>query len=211
MSFPSLMICMLTAVILGVLTSLVFSFRIKHSKSFALTLALMPMAVCIVIILVNGRIGTGIAVAGAFTLVRFRSIPGTAREIAAIFTTMVIGLALGTGYVGIAVLFFVFASALTIVLTVTGFGSGHAVKKQLKITVAENMDYNGLFEPVFEEYQVKTHMKQIRVTNMGTLFELTYDAVFPGEEIPKDFMDAIRTLNGNLNVIVCDVQELETL
>jgi hypothetical protein len=210
-TLPNFMICLFTAIILGVLTSAVFSFKTKHSKSFLLTLALLPMAVAVVIILVNGQIGTGIAVAGAFTLVRFRSIPGTAREIAAIFTTMVIGLALGTGYIAIAVLFFLLTAFLTLVLTLTGFGDRNLAEKQLKITVPENYDYNGLFDEVFEEYGVKTHLKQVRTTNMGTLYELTYLISFPEAEIPKAFVDAIRTRNGNLNVIIGDVQEPETL
>ena len=209
-TLPTLMICLLVAVILGVLTSLVFSFKTKHSQSFSLTLALLPMAICIVIILVNGSIGMGVAVSVAFTLVRFRSIPGTAREISAFFTTMVIGLALGTGYVGIAVVFFVLTSLLTIILTVSGFG-GSAIEKQLKITIPENLDYNGLFDDLFDEYKIKTQLTRVRTINLGTLFELTYDVRFPSNESPKAFIDAVRTRNGNLNVIVCNVSGPETL
>lgn len=207
----SFILALFAAIIFGVLTSLVFSFKTKHSKSFALTLALLPMAVCVVIFLVNGRIGTGIAVAGAFTLVRFRSIPGTAREISAIFTAMVIGLALGTGYIGVAAIFFVMASVLTIALTIIGFGGGNATEKLLKITIPENIDYQGLFEEVFAEYNVKAHMTQVRSTNLGTLFELTYTVTFPKNDIPKPFMDAIRARNGNLNITVSDVPAIDVL
>lgn len=210
-TLPAFLICLFIAALLGILTSFVFAFKTKHSKSFSLTLALLPLAVFVVIFLVNGRIGTGIAVAGAFTLVRFRSIPGTAREISAIFTAMVIGLALGTGYIGISVIFFLFASVLTILLTLTGFGGGNAAEKQLRIMISENLDYHGLFEEVFDEYKVKAHMTQVRSTNLGTLFELTYTVTFPDNEIPKAFMDAIRTRNGNLNVSVSDAPAMEVL
>lgn len=210
-TLTSLLICFGVAILLGILTSFTFSYKIKHSQSFALTLALLPMAVCIVIVLVNGKIGTGIAVAGAFTLVRFRSIPGTAREISAIFTAMVIGLALGIGYIGIAVIFFAFTAVLTIVLTTLDFGGSNTMQKDLKITIPENIDYNGLFDDLFEEYKLKTSLIQVRTINMGTLFELTYNVRFPEKEIPKSLLDGIRSRNGNLGVVVCNEADVETL
>ena len=145
-TLPSLLICLAAAMILGVLTAAVFLYRSRHSASFALTLALLPMAVAVVIMLVNGNIGTGVAVAGAFALVRFRSVPGTAREIAAIFTAMALGLALGMGYLGIAVIFFVLAALFTLVLTAVNFGAAPRTEKQLKITIPENYNYEGLFD-----------------------------------------------------------------
>lgn len=211
MTLPTLVICLITAVSLGILTALVFSFRNHQSKSFTLTLALLPMAICVVIMMVNGNIGAGVAVAGAFTLVRFRSIPGTAREISAIFIDMAIGLIIGMGYVGIAVIFFLFSSALTILLTIVNFGNPSRVEKQLKITIPENFDYNGLFDEVLEKYTVRAEMEQVRTTNMGTLFELTYRIVLPDRQIPKEFLDELRARNGNLNIAVHDMVTLETL
>lgn len=211
MTLSSLFLCFGAAVLLGVLTALVFSFRNHQSKSFTLALALLPMAVCIVIMMVNGNIGAGVAVAGAFTLVRFRSIPGTAREISAIFVDMAIGLILGLGYVGIAVIFFAVSSVLTLLLTVVNFGGSSRIEKQLKITIPENFDYNELFDDVFEKYTVKTEMEQIRTTNMGTLFELTYRVVLPEKKIPKEFLDELRARNGNLNITLNDFSHLETL
>ena len=123
-TIASLLICLVAAMVLGVLTALVFLYKSKHSAGFALTLALLPMAVAVVIMLVNGNLGVGVAVAGAFTLVRFRSVPGTAREIAAIFTSMALGLALGMGYIGIAVIFFVLIAIFTLILTAMNFGAG---------------------------------------------------------------------------------------
>lgn len=187
---------------LGVLTALVFLYRSRHSASFALTLALLPMAVTVIIMLVNGNIGTGVAVAGAFALVRFRSVPGTAREIAAIFTAMALGLALGLGYIGIAIGFFLLAAAFTLLLTRLNFGAVSDYEKQMKITIPENIDYEGLFDDLFDEYTVRTDLQRVRTINMGTLFELTYDVVFPRKAVPKAFIDELRSRNGNLNIII---------
>ncbi len=201
-TLSSLIICLAEALALGILTSLVFLFKSKHSSSFALALALLPMVVALVILLINGNIGTGVAVAGAFALVRFRSVPGTAREIAAIFVDVAMGLALGLGYVGIAALFFVIAAVATIILTAIRFGGSNEVQKQVKITVPENLNYEGLFDEVFDTYTTGHELKKVRTTNMGTLYELTYMATFQDNELRKAFIDELRTRNGNLNVTV---------
>ena len=207
----SLIVCLVSAMVLGVLTALVFLYKSKHSAGFALTLALLPMAVAVVIMLVNGNLGVGVAVAGAFTLGRFRSVPGTAREIAAIFTAMALGLALGMGYIGIAVIFFVLISIFTLILTAVNFGAGSKNEKTLKITIPESFNYDGLFDEVFEKFGVRANLRKIKTTNMGTLFELTYDAVFPEGGIPKEFIDELRTRNGNLNIVVGDFTDREVL
>lgn len=210
-TLPTLFICLVTAMALGVLTALVFLYKGRHSSSFALTLALLPMVVAVIILVVNGNIGTGVAVAGAFALVRFRSVPGTAREIAAIFITMAIGLALGMGYIGIAVLFFVLAAGFTLILTMIGFGATSKVEKHLKITIPENFDYDGLFDDVFEKYKIRADLEKIRTTNMGTLIELSYTAIFSSGKVPKEFLDDLRTRNGNLNIVIGDFTDREIL
>ncbi|MCD7739041.1 MAG: DUF4956 domain-containing protein [Lachnospiraceae bacterium] len=199
------------ALALGIMNAVVFSFKERHSASFALTLALLPMAVAVIIMLVNGNVGTGVAVAGAFALVRFRSVPGTAREIAAIFIDMGIGLALGMGYIGIAVIFFAFAAVCTLLLTAVNFGGASRHEKQLKITIPENFEYDGLFDEVFEEYGCKWELEKIRTTNMGTLFELTYHVTFRDSKIPKAFIDELRTRNGNLTITIGDFADKEML
>jgi len=206
-----LLICLAVAMVLGVMTALVFLYRSRHSVSFALTLALLPMTVAVVIMLVNGNIGTGVAVAGAFALVRFRSVPGTAREIAAIFTATALGLALGMGYVGIAVIFFVLVAVFTLLLTTINFGAASQSEKLLKITIPENFNYEGLFDEVFEKYTDKARLTRIRTTNMGTLFELTYDVVIKEQQVSKEFMDELRTRNGNLNIVIGDFSDKEML
>ncbi len=211
LSMPTLAICLGTAMVLGVLSAMVFMWRCEHSTSYAIALALLPMVVCLVIMLVNGNIGTGIAVAGSFALVRFRSVPGTAREIAAVFTSVAIGLALGMGYVLVAVIFFLFAGALTLILTSVDFGSVRTPQKELRITLPENFDYEGLFDDLFEKYTKKAKLERVRTINMGTLFELTYHVIFKEAKIPKEFLDDVRSRNGNLNVSVSNVIEQERM
>ncbi len=211
LTVPILLLCLLAAIALGVLTAMVFLYKSRHSASFALTLSLLPMTVAMIIMLVNGNVGTGVAVAGAFALVRFRSVPGTAKEIAAIFTSMAIGLALGMGYIGIAVLFFLCSAAVTLVLTVINFGATSRFEKRLKITIPESFDYEGLFDEVFDKYKIKAYLEKVRTTEMGTLFELTYDVTFPVKQIPKQFLDELRARNGNLSIVLEDFSEREAL
>ncbi len=196
---------------LGILTAIVFSYRSRQSASFSLALAILPMAVAVVIMMVNGNVGTGVAVAGTFALVRFRSLPGTAREIAAIFSAMAMGLALGMGYVGLAAIFFLLVAVLTLALTSIGFGSAPAKEKELKITIPENFDYNGLFDDIFEKYTKHSRLAKVRTTNMGTLYELTYDVQLADGTVPKAFIDEIRTRNGNLGITIGDYSVKEAL
>lgn len=199
MTTGTFLICILLAVVLGIGTAIVFSFKSGNSASMALTLSIMPAAIAIVIMMVNGNVGAGVAVAGAFTLVRFRSVPGTAREIAAIFMDMAVGLACGMGHIWIAILFFVIMAVLVIALTLFGFGE-RSGNRQLKITIPENLDYNDMFEDLFRKYTSSWELVRVRTTNMGTLYELCYDVVLKDEKKTKEFMDEIRCRNGNLNI-----------
>lgn len=208
---PQILAVFVTAMILGGLTSLVFSYKSRHSGSFAITVAVLPMVVALVIFLVNGNIGAGIAVAGTFSLVRFRSMPGTAREIAAIFADMAMGLALGMGYVGIAVLFFAMTAVFVLALTRAGFGMPSHREKHLKITIPENFNYEGLFDDLFQRYTVSAHLERVHTTNMGTLFELTYHIVLRDGTIPKEFIDELRTRNANLGISIGDIVQQEGL
>ena len=200
-----------TSLICGLIISMAYSIRNKCSRSFTTTLIMLPAIVELVIILVNGNIGAGVAVAGAFTLVRFRSMPGTAREIAAIFVDMAVGLACGMGYIVLAVIFFVVIAAMVILLTLIGFGDKSASTRQLKITIPENLDYNDLFDDLFEKYTTSQTLTRVRTSNMGTLYELTYDVVLKDSRQTKAFMDEIRCRNGNLNISLGRVAEHESL
>lgn len=176
----------------------------------ALTLSIMPAAIALVIMLVNGNIGAGVAVAGAFTLVRFRSMPGTAREISAIFVDMAVGLACGMGYVVLAVLFFLIMAAMVLLLTVTRFGD-HSGARQLKITIPENLDYSELFDDLLDQYATTWDLIRVRTTNMGTLYELQYEIVMKDGDQSKAFIDEIRCRNGNLNISLGRIAEGDTL
>ena len=201
MTLSAFLICIFAALILGVLTALVFSFRNRHSGSLILALAVLPPIVTLVIMMVNGNIGAGLAVAGTFSLVRFRSAPGTAREICGLFMSTAIGITCGMGYIGIAAVFFLVMAVFLVVLSVFRFGETAASSRQLKITIPENMDYYGLFDDIFEKYTSHHELVRVKTTNMGTLYELTYSINLKTPDVSKQFIDDIRCRNGNLNII----------
>ena len=199
-TMPAFFICTAVSIALGIGTALVSMYRARCSQSFAVTLAVLPAVVQIVIMLVNGNVGAGVAVAGAFGLVRFRSAPGTAREIAAIFLAMAIGLATGMGYVVLAAIFFAVTAAVILLLTAANFGRPSGDKRTLKITIPENLDYEGLFDDVFEKYVRRFELEKVKTTNMGTLYELQYTVTLKTPGVPKAFLDELRCRNGNLNI-----------
>lgn len=200
LTLVSFLVCTLTSLLLGLGIAWVASFRARSSQSFAIALAVLPAVVQVVILLVNGNIGAGVAVAGAFSLVRFRSVPGTAREIAALFLAMAVGLATGMGYVGLAVLAFLVIGGVMLLLTVLGFGGHPAAQRVLKITIPESLDYDGLFDDLLTRYTSAHTLARVKTTNMGTLYELTYHITLPTDRVPKEFLDALRCRNGNLNI-----------
>ena len=205
------LICTAVSLVLGVLTALVYKHKTRCSQSFAITLAILPAIVQVVIMMVNGNIGAGVAVAGAFSLVRFRSAPGTAKEIGAIFLAMAIGLATGMGYVTLAALFFVIIGLFMLVLNLVKFGDDDENERTLKVTIPENLDYDGIFDDLFKQYTRKTSLEKVKTSNMGTLYELEYSVILKSREIPKAFIDEIRTRNGNLNITCSKVGTKETL
>ena len=195
------LICTAVSLVLGIGLALVSQFRACSTQSFAVTLAVLTMVVQVVIMLVNGNIGAGVAVAGAFSLVRFRSAPGTAREIGVLFLGMAIGLATGMGYVGLAALTFVIAAAALLALTALHFGQKGSGERILKITIPENLDYEGLFDDLFAQYTTAHTLVKVKTSNMGNLYELEYRITLPEGQIPKAFLDALRCRNGNLNIV----------
>ena len=201
MTLSAFLMCIFAALVLGVLTALVFSFRNKHSGSLILALAVLPPIVTMVIMMVNGNIGAGLAVAGTFSLVRFRSAPGTAREICGLFMSTAIGITCGMGFIGIAAVFFLVMAVFLVLLSLFRFGETAASSRQLKITIPENLDYDGLFDDIFEKYTSRHELVRVKTTNMGTLYELTYTINLKTPEVSKQFIDDIRCRNGNLNII----------
>ena len=192
------LICTGVALVLGIISALVYMYKSYCSQNFAITLALLPAIVSMLIIMVNGNLGTGIAVVGVFSLVRFRSQPGNSREILAIMLSMAIGLACGTGYVTYAAFGTVVISVIWLILFSSPFGKSK--RKSLKIHIPENLDYNGLFDDIFKEYVSKYELYTVKTIQMGSIYELKYEVNIKDIKKEKDFLDAIRARNGNLPV-----------
>ena len=190
----------LTSLICGLVIAVTYSIKNRCSKSFMVTLVLLPAIVQLVIILVNGNIGAGVAVAGAFSLVRFRSAPGRGQEITSIFLAMAVGLATGMGYIGIAILFSILISAINLILNLTKFGNETEIHRTLKITVPENLDYEGKFEDIFDKYLSSYSCDEVKTCNMGSLYKLTLSVVMKTDISSKAFLDELRTRNGNLDI-----------
>ena len=195
------LIVLASALALGALHALLYGFNNRSSKSFAVTTALLPVIVEVIIMLVNGNLGTGIAVAGAFSLVRFRSAPGSAREILSIFTAMAAGLATGVGYVGIAIIFTVILSLANIIYTLSGFGETAKTERELRVTVPEDLNYTDMFEDLFKEHTSYHRLKSVKTTNMGSLYKLTYTLRLKKPENEKTLIDGMRCRNGNLEIL----------
>ncbi len=196
------LICVAAALILGIVMALVYCFRTVHSASFAITLALLPATVAVVIMMVNGNLGAGVAVAGAFSLVRFRSTPGTAKEICAIFLAMAVGLACGMGYPGFAALFAAIMCVVSLLLTLVDFGgmSKKDLRRVLRITVPEDLDYPNIFGDLLEKYTTTATLTSIKTTDLGSLSRLTYELILRRAGTEKEFIDELRCRNGNLEI-----------
>lgn len=193
------------ALLCGVIAAFAASYRTHVSKSFLITLVLLPAIVETVIIMVNGNVGTGLAVAGAFSLVRFRSVPGKAREIAAIFLAMTAGLASAAGYVAIALLFTVIASVIMLALSHIPIQSERSL--DLRITIPETISYSTAFDNLFDEYTKHHQLVSVKTTNMGSLYKLLYRVELKDRDTTKEFIDALRCRNGNLEIALADAAE----
>ena len=203
-SVTDFLLCMGCSLILGLVMAFAYMYRTRYTKSFVVTLALLPAVVCVVIMLVNGNVGTGVAVAGAFSLVRFRSVPGTAKEICTLFLAMGAGLIAGMGYLGFAVLFTVVMCAVFVLYNRLDFGAkkNSDAYKTFAITIPEDLDYSGIFDDIFAEYTVSHDLARVKSTNMGSMFKLTYNVTLRDVTKEKEMIDKIRCRNGNLEITV---------
>lgn len=194
--------CIGAALALGTLMALVYCFRTSHSTSFVVTLALLPATVAVVIMMVNGNLGAGVAVAGAFSLIRFRSAPGTAKEISAIFMAMAVGLACGMGYPFFGLLFAVIMCVVSMIFALIGFGGRRnaVMHRILRITVPEDLDYPNVFDDLLEKYTSACKLTDVKTTNMGSLNRLTYELTLRKAGTEKQFIDELRCRNGNLEI-----------
>lgn len=200
----SFLVCLGASLVIGAVLALVYTYRNSYTKSFLFTLGILPAIVCVVIMMVNGNIGTGVAVAGAFSLVRFRSAPGNAKEIGMIFLAMCAGIITGMGYIGYAVLFTVILCVVSLIANTlnTGNQKKKTTDKVLRITIPEDLDYNGVFDDIIDEYTLSHELVQVKTTNMGSLFRLTYNLKLKNQADEKELIDKLRCRNGNLEISV---------
>lgn len=211
-SVTDFLLCLGFSLVFGLVMAFAYMYRTRYTKSFVVTLALLPAVVCVVIMLVNGNVGTGVAVAGAFSLVRFRSVPGTAKEICTLFLAMGAGLIAGMGYLGFAVLFTLVMCVMFVLYNRLDFGSkkNSETFKTFAITIPEDLDYSGIFDDIFAEYTLSHDLVRVKSTNMGSMFKLTYNVMLRDVTREKEMIDKIRCRNGNLEITVSKQETVGT-
>lgn len=203
-SVSKFILCMVVSLIIGCIIAATYCYKSRYTRSFVITLAMLPGVVCVVIMMVNGNVGAGVAVAGAFSLVRFRSVPGTAKEIGTIFLAMGAGLIAGMGYLGYAVLFALIMCLVLFLCSFAGIGNGRkeSLDKTLRITIPEDLDYSDIFDDLLNSYTKKWEVVSVKTSNMGSLFKLTYNITMKESVNEKKFVDELRCRNGNLEISI---------
>ena len=206
----SILICTLVSIILGICVAITHKLTSKYTKNFLITLATLPVLVQTIIIMVNGNLGTSIATVGAFSLVRFRSMPGTSKEMISVFFAMAIGLMTGMGYVILAAIVTIIVSIITILLYRIKLFDTNKQEKILRITIPENLDYTNMFDDIFKKYTKEVDLEQVKTTDMGSLFDLCYRVILNSNINEKEFIDEIRVKNGNLKVMLShEINQME--
>ncbi len=195
------LICTGASILLGIVIALCHYVTGKGNKNFLVTLVILPAMVQTVIMMVNGNLGTGVAIVGAFSLIRFRSIPGNSREISSIFFAMVVGLATGMGFITYAVFITAFVGAIMVLFYYLPIKSKDDDLQALKVTIYENLDYSSVFDDLFDEYLTECELITTKTTNMGSMYQLTYHIKMKDKSKQKEFIDALRCRNGNLTII----------
>ena len=198
LDLDKLLLCMVSPIILGIVIALVHKKTTNTSKNFIETIAILPILIAVVIMMVNGNLGTGVAVAGAFSLVRFRSVPGNSKEIMTVFFAMAIGLALGMGHIAFAIIVTIIVCIFILILNYINKNVKNI--QSLTILIPENLDYNNLFDETLKKYTNSYKIEKIKTTNMGSLFELNYLIELKNNINTKQFIDELRIMNGNLKI-----------
>lgn len=202
-TFASAMLTIITAFVLGGLISLTYmktSNKSSYSQNFALTLIMTPAIVAIIILLIGSNIARAFSLAGAFSIIKFRSAPGDPKDISYVLFTMAAGLACGAGFFGYAALFTIVLCLLMFILHLANFGAKKTSQKLLKITIPENLDYEGAFDDIFQAYTTGYELKKVKTTDLGSLYELVYTITMENKTSQKELLDALRCRNGNLNI-----------
>lgn len=210
MSVTTALISIVAAIAIGLIISIIYILSDKNKKystNFAITLVILPAVVTIVIMLVGSNIARAFSLAGAFALVRFRSVPGDSKDIASVFFAMATGLATGMGYIGFAFAATGIIGLMYFILMRSGYAVRKKTDKELKITIPEDMNYQGAFDDLFGKYTKKNSLDRIKTTNLGTLYELTYHITMNEGVNEKSFIDEIRCRNGNLNIVLCNIAD----
>lgn len=200
LTIKSVLLCMLTAIVLGLIVAFTHMKTGKYTKNFVITLTILPALVQVVMMMVNGSLGTSVAVLGAFSLVRFRSIPGNSKEITSIFLAMAIGLAVGMGHLVFAIIITIIICLLLVILSLTKFGEPKDTTKILTVVIPENLDYTGVFDDIFSKFTKNAILEKVKTTNMGSMFELKYKVNLLSNINEKEFIDSLRCRNGNLKI-----------
>lgn len=198
----SILVCSITSIILGVLITLTHKQTSHYNKNFLITISILPLLVETIIIMVNGNLGTSVAIMGAFSLVRFRSLPGTSKEILSVFFAMTIGLATGMGHLLFALIITIIGCLGLLIFSKITLFNQNKKDKLLKITIPENLDYTEVFNDIFTKYTTKAELEQVKTINMGSMFDLTYRVSLNENINEKKFIDKLRIKNGNLKVIL---------
>ena len=201
LTIQNALLCALVSLALGFVIAFLYGMQGVCSRNFMITLVLLPVLVQMVIMLVNGNLGTSVAVLGAFSLVRFRSVPGSSKEMAVIFFAMAIGLATGTGFLGFAAVMTLVIGSVFLALEKSRFGEWKQEQKDLRITIAEHLDYTEIFDDIFRKYTSKCCLEKVKTTNLGSMYELDYHITLKDHGQEKEMLDAIRCRNGNLTVV----------
>lgn len=197
-----MMLAIGVSLLLGLVVAKVYQFKTVYSKSFVMSLALLPTLIAIVIFLVNGSLGAGVAVMGAFSLIRFRSAPGGAKELVSIFLVMTIGIAIGMGYLVFATVFTLIMSLVMLLLEVVNFGQMKHSMRQLTVVIPESLDYESIFDDIFNKAANHVELANVKTSDMGSLFKLKYILQLNGRMSEKELINALRTRNGNLEIAI---------
>ncbi|KOY14407.1 DUF4956 domain-containing protein [Paenibacillus xylanivorans] len=202
LTFSNAILTIGLAIIMGVIISLTYmkTNQSTYSQSFTLTMVVLPVIVAIIILLIGSNIARAFSLAGAFSIIRFRSAPGDPKDIAYVLFTMASGLACGVGAFGYAVMFTIILCVLMFVLSRFNFGEKKNQQKTLKVTIPENLSYEEALDEVFHKFNVVHELKKIRTTELGSLYELVYNVTIHESVNQKEFLDMIRTRNGNLDI-----------
>lgn len=203
LTIENALLCSITALILGFFIAFIHMKTEEHyTRNFIITLALLPLLVEVVIMMVNGNLGTSVAIMGSFALIRFRSMPATSKEITCVFFAMAVGLSIGMGYLTFAIAFVIITNLMILLFWKTKFGEPKVKRKVLKITIPETLDYVEIFDDLFLKYTNFHDLTKVKTTNMGSLFELTYQVIMNTSSNEKEFIDDLRSRNGNLSIIL---------